>query len=81
MNVACGKEGNAIYCNMSHGPRFGGGHDIFISDNSNVSNKNFSNFGYDYVLDEYPYESEQANSFLAGSWNFTVEEIEVFQLK
>jgi len=34
---------NSIYCNSSYGPTFGGGHDIYISDQSNSNNNSYSN--------------------------------------
>ena len=63
-----------IYCNSSYGPTFGGGHDFYICSNSNGSNSSYSNLHYTY---ECP-PNVTANTFLAGSYNFYVNELEVF---
>ena len=76
------KVGNkhSIYCHASYGPTFGGGHEIYISNNSNTANTSYSNFGHSYDLKLFSYDSTEAKSFLAGSYNFQTSEIEVFQL-
>lgn len=72
----------AVYSNPNHyyGPTFGKGHDIFISDNSNSSSNSFSNLGISYQNPNYTNnnDSRQAQSLLAGSYNFKTDEIEVF---
>jgi hypothetical protein len=80
VNISNRHEHNAIYTCSAYGPLFGAGHDIVISDNSNTSNDSCSNFGRNYVHQNYTFRSEKAKQFLAGSLNFNVEEIEVFQL-
>jgi hypothetical protein len=70
---------NAICCHSSYGPRFGGGHDIFISSDSNTNQTSYSDLGHSYQLSTHTHGTEQAKSFLAGSNNFQVSEIEVFQ--
>jgi len=62
----------------SYGPTFGNGHDFMISDQSNTNANSGSNLGYSYQFDLYPYGSAAAKSFLAGSSNFRVDEVEVF---
>jgi hypothetical protein len=81
-NVAKGKERNAIVCSGSYGPIFGtgSGNDLCIVSESNT-NFNFSNFGHNYVHPCYLADSNRAKCFLAGTYQFKVEEIEVFQLK
>jgi len=77
---------NTVYGNYSvlgsatYGPTFGGGHDFYICDNSNTVNSSYSNFGYSFTITSttYAYSSTQAQSFLAGSYNFKTLEIEVF---
>eukprot|EP01080_Neovahlkampfia_damariscottae_P005802 gene5802-9625_t len=77
MDKISGKE--SIYCDYYYGPTFGGGHDFYIYDRSNSSTSNYSNLGHSYKPpNNYSYGSTQANSFLAGSYNFKVSEIEVF---
>jgi len=70
-----------IYLNSGYGPTWGGGHDLYVcssmQSNSNYCNPNtyrkfskgFENLGIVYD-----------NTLLAGSYNFTVEEIEIFQV-
>ena len=69
-----------VYCNASYGPTFGGGHDIYVCNNSNNTNSCYSNYGYSYETKGMTYSSTQAQSHLAGSYNFKTEEVEVFQL-
>ena len=68
----------AIYSNPSYGPTFGYNHDLYFSDQSNPKN-GYSNLGYSYKLPNFlTYGSTEAQSFLAGSKNFRIAEIEVF---
>jgi len=39
---------NAIYCNPDHGPTFGNGHSLFISDNSNISGSSYARSDNNY---------------------------------
>lgn len=75
-----GNESCAIYSGPNYGTVFGM-EDISLFDNFNLPNSNYSNFGYTYILPEYPYNSRKAQGFLAGSCKFSVEDIEVFQKK
>ena len=65
----------------SCGPIFGGGHDIYIRNESNKTTGSHSDFGHSYNLpNEYTYGGN-AQSFLAGNFNeWTASEIEVFQI-
>lgn len=65
---------NGIYCNNSCGPTFGGGHDLFITSGPNTDNNSYSNLNSTY---ECP-PNMVADSFLAGSYNFYIHELEVF---
>jgi hypothetical protein len=68
---------NAICCSGTYGPIFGG-HDIYISSNSNTNSDSSSNFGVSYKHPDYQCDSTEAKFILAGSYNFQTEEIEVF---
>ena len=68
----------AICCSPNFGPKFGG--DITISEMSN-SIKSWSNLGYSYTHPQFEFECFEAKSFLAGSFCFTVRDIEVFSRK
>ena len=65
----------AIHCNRTYGPIFGGGHDIYISSDSNTHSGSYCNFGHTYKHPDYPYPSIEAQSILAGSYKFQTEEI------
>ena len=67
-----------IYCRRSNGPIFGGGFDLCIADKSNTNTTSYSNLGYSYTHPDYEYKSDEAKSFLAGSYNFQVSEMEVY---
>jgi hypothetical protein len=66
----------AIYCQSSYGPTFGGGHDFRIYDQSNANSSSYSNFDYSYE-NRTGYEK---TTVLAGAYNFTVKELEVFSV-
>ena len=70
---------NAIYCKGIYGPTFGTGHDILISSNSNTNSSSFSNFGKTYKHPDYQLGSTEAQSILAGAYNFQTVEIEIYK--
>jgi hypothetical protein len=70
----------AIYCDSYFGPTFGGGHDFYISSDSNTKTSSCSYLGHTYQHPNYRFGSNEAQSFLAGSYNFSSSEIEVFQV-
>ena len=78
MNFDAFYGNNSIQCNSSYGPTFGGGHDIYVSDQANSNSLSYSNLGYNYKHPLYSYNTNEAKSFLAGSYNFQVSEIEVY---
>jgi hypothetical protein len=64
---------HAVYNMPSYGPTFGGGHDLYICDRSNVNKGSFT----------YPgsYSGISSNAYLAGTFNtWRTDEIEVFQI-
>ena len=74
---------NAIFCDPSYGPVFGRaifGSDFYIVSYSNSGGNSFSDLGYTYQHPIYKERSNSARSFLAGSYNFSTSEIEVFQV-
>ncbi|CAF1062682.1 unnamed protein product [Adineta steineri] len=73
--IKCDRVANAIYDHNGYGPIFGSGHDIIISDNSNINNSSYSNFSQSYN-DTTGYGK---NTF-TGALNFTSSEIEVYKL-
>ena len=67
----------SIYRSSSYGPVFGYG-DIHIADNSNMTMDSYSNLGYTYTHPKYVYKSKEIVSFLAGSFQFQLDEIEIY---
>jgi hypothetical protein len=67
---------NAIYNHSSYGPFFGTGHDLCIQNQCNAFTSNSTNLGQTYTNDS----GIPGNTVLAGVANFTVEEIEVFEM-
>ena len=73
------KRRHSIYDNRSYGPTFGGGHDIHISNYASSNTNSYSNLGLTYSPPSgYSYGSTFAQSFLAGSYSFTSDEVETF---
>ena len=67
-----------VSCSSS-GPIFGGGNDINIADYAASNTNSHSNLGYTYSAPSgYSYTSSFARSFLAGSYHFQPDEVEVF---
>lgn len=78
------KPCNAIYCGANYSVTFGAGlfgkSDLYISSNANSNRDSLSNLGFSYKFDKYARGSDEARSFLAGSANFQISEIEVFSV-
>ena len=67
----------AIYRGLSFGPVFGGGFDIYIASNANSNTNSYINFGNSYSV---PSGVQDKKTILAGTRNFTPDEVEVFYL-
>ena len=65
----------SIFCNSGYGPTFGSGYDICICNNANTRAGSYSKLGVSY---QHP-QPEQGHSYLAGSDEFQLTEIEVYQ--
>jgi hypothetical protein len=73
--LKAGKKGEAIYCHSSQGPTFCGG--LVVATNCGATNDSYSwCFGTGYVNDT----GVDGRTFLTASTNFTVKEIEVFEI-
>ena len=72
------KRADSILCSSDDGPIFGY-YDIFIADNANDSSSSYSCLGRTYHHPVYAKGSYDAASFLAGSFYFKLDEIEVYQ--
>jgi hypothetical protein len=64
-----------IYCSPNGGPTFGFGADLHICEFANIKKRSYSKLGHSY---EHP-QPNQGNSYLAGSPQFILSEIEVYQ--
>jgi hypothetical protein len=71
------KHEYAIRCYSSYGPIFG--FDIRIANNANTTMDSYSNLGWVYKHPQYGYGTNEAQTFLAGSHKFQLDEIEVYQ--
>ena len=70
---------HSIDNNPSYGPTFGGGNDIYISNYASSNRNSFTNLGSTYSPPSgYSYFSSFTQIFLAGTNNFTPDEIETF---
>jgi len=77
MNIDPNSHKYAICCHSRHGPKFG--EDITIANNANTTIESWSNLGSDYKHPQYAFETIEAQTFLAGSYEFQLDEIEVYQ--
>ncbi len=80
--IKCTYPNVSIYGSKYNGPIFGGGYglgldDLNISDESNLNSNSYSNLNSNYSCDYL--DTIDAKCFLAGSINFQISEIEVFQ--
>jgi hypothetical protein len=74
-NKECYKNnnnGNAIYCNSSYGPTFGGGHDLYLCNGCLTNSGCYTN--------QSSYDYKGKNYALNGSYNFSPEVYEVYQV-
>ena len=79
MKVDSNEHQYAICCDSDYGPIFGVGPDIIIANNANTTMDSYSNLGDSYKHPQYGWGTNGANTFLAGSKSFQLDEIEVFQ--
>jgi len=77
MNIDPNKQRYAINCDSKYGPSFGG--DICIVNNANTTMDSYSDLGCYYKHPQYEYWTNEARTFLAGSFYFQLDEIEVYQ--
>jgi hypothetical protein len=83
LKLKCPDPTKAIWCSSNYGPIFGQGPAIRIHDNSNQNTESISWLGLTAGVYKHPYyaeDSQEAESFLAGSDKFKVSEIETFML-
>ena len=70
---------HSVLFGSSYGPTFGGGHDIQIFNSGQSSGNLHSNLGCTYSAPSgHSYGSTFAQTFLAGTYTFTPDEVETF---
>ena len=70
---------DSIYVGSSSGPSFGGGSDSYISNYASSNSNSYSNLGFTYSPPSgYSLHSTFAQTFLAGTYHFTPDEVETF---
>jgi hypothetical protein len=77
MKVEPNQHEFAIFCGSKYGPTFG--FDILIANNANTTMDSNSRFGHTYRHPHYAEGTNEAKTFLAGSFRFQLNEIEVYQ--
>ena len=78
--MRCKSKEHAIIGHRAFGPIFGLGRDLEICNGANDIAKCYSVLGVSYDFNVYPTGSAEARRFLAGSEQFTIDEIEVFHI-
>jgi hypothetical protein len=73
MKIDSNRHKHAICCHSEYGPSFGG--DLIIRNNANTTMNSFSNLGVSYSHPQYAYGTNEALTFLAGSFEFQLDEI------
>ena len=79
MKIHPKKRQYAIYCHFECGPSFGGGVDICIANYANTTMNSYSQLGHTYLHPRYAFGTNEAKTFLAGSYQFQMDEIEVYE--
>ena len=70
---------SSTFFRSSYGPTFGGGFDININNYASSNRNSYSNLGHTYSPPSgYSYYSTFAQTFLAGTYRFTPNEVETF---
>ncbi len=79
MRIKANQHQYAIHCDTKYGPTFGFVGDICIANNANTPMDSFSNLGHTYSHPRHAFGTNEAQTFLAGSYDFQLDEIEVYQ--
>ena len=69
----------SIYDCSSNGPTFGNGYDVYIADYASSNSNSYTYLGATYSPPSgYIFRSTSTNTFLAGTYTFTPDEVETF---
>jgi hypothetical protein len=77
MKIDPNEHHRAIFCSSYYGPTFS--QDIILEENFNTTMYSLSDLGNCYKHPQYAKGTNEAQSFLAGSFYFQLDEIEVYQ--
>jgi hypothetical protein len=77
MKIGPNQHKYAIWCNSECGPSFGV--DIIIANNADTTTNSYSDLGFTCKHPQYAFGTNEAQSFSAGSYEFQLDEIEVYQ--
>jgi hypothetical protein len=78
LKVDSNRHEYAIGCDSRCGPKFSGGFDIHIANNANTTMDSYSDLGDSYSHPQFIQGTNEAKTFLAGTNNFQLDEIEVY---
>ena len=78
MKIDPNRHQYALYCHSEYGPTFGKGCDIFIANYPNTTMNSYAYLGSSYKHPQYPIGTDETQTFLAGSHQFQLDEIEVY---
>ncbi|XP_015765679.1 PREDICTED: MAM domain-containing glycosylphosphatidylinositol anchor protein 1-like isoform X3 [Acropora digitifera] len=80
LHIKSGRQRYAVYRCSRYGPTFGGGHDIYISNNAASYRDSYTGCGHTYPLPPGYFSSGSSCRFYAGggSYYFTPTDVEVF---
>jgi len=74
------EEAIIISINNNHLFRYGDGRDIMLDANCNISTSSYTTFPTSYKFDKFQTVNDTSKSYLFGSFNFKVDEIEAFRV-
>jgi hypothetical protein len=77
MKVDPDRHKYAIGCHSRYGPTFG--NDVCIENKANTEMECCSLLGHSYKHPQYAHGTNEAKTFLAGSYRFQLDEIEIYQ--
>ena len=65
-----------VYHDLSYGPTFGGGHDLYIADKANINSSSYAQINHSYNNEKYQYGNKNSWEKFHGhpnSINFKVK--------
>ena len=78
LNMKSSHYSGATASGIGFGPTFGTGSDLYISNNAGSNSNSFTHCGVSYPLPTGYFASGSSCRFYAGSYKFTLTDVEVF---